>query len=446
MRLAGLALSAALLSGCSYAGGVPSFGNLFSGAQSGSYGGPSATERCRIPYRQAPLPRGCHPSQVTVGTPHGATGPAGAYGRHAGGFPQTPQFGQPSYSKPQYATGNYGSHASGNAHTALHRGATPAKSSRPRFRGSLDLGVETGVSGDILNNAKFPTTPFAAYDPSAFDEARSEGSVAEGQTDDHRYYVNSRLQNTPDPWDTLSAPDISFADAWSAPTSIGIGGEYILSDKTTIFARAAYTTSEGTSGGATTIEGTAFKETTSRFYDDDGILTDISVGTEFITEVPVTEISYDFSDLNRLDLEAGARFYTNPIAGQGTGRTVTPFFGASGGMSRYNAVHYTLDQRQLSYTSVFEEDERAYYDLDVPGGFDVDNNAATPGVSRVDLYDSQWVLSGGLQAGLEWQVTPGTALALETGLRVQGARDYSNGAKGDSRISVPLTLRGSFNF
>ena len=67
-------------------------------------------------------------------------------------------------------------------------------------------------------------------------------------------------------------------------------------------------------------------------------------------------------------------------------------------------------------------------------------------MSRVDLYDSQWVLSGGLQAGLEWQVTPGTALALETGLRVQGARDYSNGAKGDSRISVPLTLRGSFNF
>jgi hypothetical protein len=117
-------------------------------------------------------------------------------------------------------------------------------------------------------------------------------------------------------------------------------------------------------------------------------------------------------------------------------------------MSRYNDVSYTLDQRQLSYESVFEEDTNEYYDLDTPGnsGFDLDNNPATPGVTRVDLYESQWVPAGSLNAGVEWQVTPKTALAFETGLRIEGARDYANGVKGDTNISVPLTLRGSFNF
>jgi hypothetical protein len=173
-----------------------------------------------------------------------------------------------------------------------------------------------------------------------------------------------------------------------------------------------------------------------------------SVFTEFNTENLLTEVSYDFSDMERLNLEAGGRFYANPIAGQSTGRTVTPFFGASAGVSRYNDVSYTLDQRQLSYESVFEEDINEYYDLDTPGnnGFDLDNNPATPGMTRVDLYESQWVPAGSVNAGVEWQVTPKTALAFETGLRIEGARDYANGVKGDTNISVPLTLRGSFNF
>jgi len=51
-----------------------------------------------------------------------------------------------------------------------------------------------------------------------------------------------------------------------------------------------------------------------------------------------------------------------------------------------------------------------------------------------------------LNAGMEWQVTPKTALALETGVRIEGARDYSNGERGDTNVVVPLTLRGSFNF
>ena len=56
------------------------------------------------------------------------------------------------------------------------------------------------------------------------------------------------------------------------------------------------------------------------------------------------------------------------------------------------------------------------------------------------------VPTGTFTAGMEWQVTPRAAFALETGLKYEGGRDYSNGAKGDANIAVPLTLRGSFNF
>ena len=446
MRLASLAFSAALLSGCSYWGGATQTVNgWFSGGSEGTYGAQSKSERCRIPHPRAPIPRGCHPSQVTVGATQTS---------HPGGFPQSPQFGRPQpyagaqggWSQPQQATGGFGAYAEGNQHTSLHQGNSEPRLRKPRFRGSLDLGLDGSVSGDILTNAAAPTTPFAGYNPALYNEGRQEGSITEGETITRQYYVNSRLQNTPDPWDDLRVPDVSFSDAWSAPATIGAGGEFILSDRATLFGRVGYSQAEGTSGGAATIEGTVFEETTVRTYDDMFALQATSTSTQFRTEQPITEISYDFSDMKRLDLEAGARVYLDPIAGEATGRTVTPFLGASAGASHYNAVSYTLDQRQLNYASVYEDETPTYYDLDVPQGFDLDNDPGTPGVTRVKLYDSQWVPSGRLSAGVEWQVTPKTALAFETGVRVEGPRDYANGSKSSRRVSVPLTLRGSFNF
>jgi len=56
------------------------------------------------------------------------------------------------------------------------------------------------------------------------------------------------------------------------------------------------------------------------------------------------------------------------------------------------------------------------------------------------------VPTGALNAGLEWQVTPKTALAFETGLRFEGGRDYTNGEKGDEQVAIPFTIRGSYNF
>ncbi|MGB6228808.1 MAG: hypothetical protein WBF53_01610, partial [Litorimonas sp.] len=372
-------------------------GGLFSGPQPahhGHYGQrPSPyADPCQVPHAQAPIPRGCHPSQVSIGIP-------GAYGAHPGGFPQQPQFGQP-----QYASGQYGTHASGNRHAVHHQGASGPKLRRPRFRGALDLGVESGISGELINADLSPIDPFAGYVPSRYNEGRSEGSIADGETRDIRYYANSRLQNTVDPWDEERTPSISFKDAWSTPATVGLSGEYILNDRATLFGRAGYTRAEGTNGGAATLEATVFKETTTRTFDeaDPGpgfVQTSQTVGTEFNPENTIAEVSYDFSDMERYDLEAGGRYYLDPISGRSTGRTVTPFVGASAGASHINAASVTLDQRQLSYESVFEADELFYYDID-------DSPATAARADRVELWDSQWVPTGRLAAGVEWQVTP----------------------------------------
>lgn len=447
MRLAALALSAAVISGCSYtqSGEKPFLGGLFSGSAQGQYTSPHAANRCIVPHARAPLPAGCHPSQVRIAQP----GQAQNFGQQnhgqTGGFPQQPVFGQPAAFRgaPQQATGNFGTHASGNAHTALHQGASTPKTRRPRFRGALDLGVEQSISGSAIDRASFPTDPFIGYNPANYNEGRTEGSQAAGEVRNILYYANSRLQNTVDPWDSESVPTISLQDAWSTPTTIGISGEFIVNDKATLFARGGYAAAEGSSGGAASLDATVFKRTNSFFYTADPsgvgyVLTGTATGTEFQSENLITEVSYDFSDLNRYELEAGGRFYFDPVSGRETGRTVTPFVSASGGMSHYNAASYTLDQRQLSYESVFEEDENSYYDLDP--------NPAQVGPQRVELYDAQWVPTGRLAAGVEWQVTPKTALALEAGLRYEGAREYANGNKGDANIVVPVSLRGSFNF
>jgi hypothetical protein len=108
--------------------------------------------------------------------------------------------------------------------------------------------------------------------------------------------------------------------------------------------------------------------------------------------------------------------------------TLTPFVGASVGASHYNATSYNVTQSQALYSDTFASGS----------SFEISD--------RVDLYESQWVPSGQLNAGMEWQVTPKTALAFETGVRVEGARKYSNGERGDNNIAIPMTIRGSYNF
>ena len=446
MRLVGSVGVAAFLAGCSYVGGPGHHPAPYGGGA--AYGGP--VDPCQVPHAQAPLPRGCHPSQVTIGL------------APAGGFPQQPQFGAP-----QAATGGYGAYAGGNQHTQGLRGASGPRLRKPRFRGALDVGVEKSLRGDLLDYARAPDNPISQYNPYEFAEASRtltdteltyRSFTADSLNESRRPFLYSRSRRDRDgsyvfdpaldvlvPWDEFSQPTVSFDDAWAVPASFGASGEFILNDKATVFGRVGYTTAEGTNNDAASVEATLYDYTSVQAIDPDtGDLTPAADAVENLGYRPNTTIAtfnYDFSDMNRLDLEAGGRLYFDPIGGRATGQSITPFVGASAGASRYNGVHYTVSQRQLSYGSAFDGASlAAEEDLNY---FNVRQNAEN---TRVDLYNSQWVPSGRLSAGMEWQVTPGTALALETGIRVEGSREYANGNKGDTNVSVPVTLRGSFNF
>ena len=460
MRLVVCTLSAVLLSGCSWLGGA---GNVFNGggqghhakssqygygAQHGQHQFRAQQDPCQVFSPQAPIPRGCHPSQVTLGT--------------AGGFPQQPNFGGG-----QYANQGYGSHA-GVAHQQANNYQPRKRLRKPRLRGSVSLGLERSISGDLLDFTDVPNlNPELNYDPTDFNEGVfREGSVQEGSIEDTLYTAIV---------EEISRPNISFDDVHSTPLSLKGGLEYIASPRTSFFANAGYTYSEGRSGGGVSITGELQRRVrNATFQTVDGIPATAgsaevpaTATTPAIPAVPampatpdtfvtifdngpvenapftfipnqnIANFVFDFTDLQRIELEVGGRHYFNPI-GQSQGyKTLTPFVGASVGAAHYNSVSLDIRQNQLFYQQAFDEGENVFFDVVPP---------TISGASRVELYDSQWVPTGQLNAGLEWQVTPKTALAFETGVRFEGARDYSNGEDGDNNIAIPMTIRGSYNF
>ena len=464
MRLAVCTLSAVLLSGCSWLGGA---GNVFSGGgqayptqssqyQGGRYHGvqhgqhqyQSQHNPCQVYSPQAPVPQGCSPSQVTLGT--------------AGGFPQQPNFGGG-----QYASQGYGSHA-GVAHQQAAHYQPRKRLRKPRFRGSMSLGLEKSNSGDIIDYAKLPNLdPALNYDPTDYNEGVfREGSIPDGRIDDTLYTAII---------EEISKPNISYDDAHSTPLTLKGGFEYIMTPRTTLFANAGYSYSEGEEGNTVSVTGELQRRVrTATFQTVDGLpatpgspevpatattpympAVPASAGTPdtyvtitdngpvetapytFIPNQNIANYSYSFTDMERIELEVGGRHYFNPVVKSQGYKTLTPFVGATVGAAHYNGVSIDVAQNQLYYQRAFDEGENTYYNVVPPN---------VNGSTRVDLYDSQWVPSGQLNAGMEWQVTPKTALAFETGVRIEGARKYSNGERGDKNIAIPMTIRGSYNF
>ncbi|MEP4052935.1 MAG: hypothetical protein ABJN22_11890 [Litorimonas sp.] len=459
MRLGSLTLSATLsaflLSGCSFIGGQPSgYKNPFAkqkAANQGQYSQQAYGQHCQIATPRQPIPRGCRPEQVTIGT-----APQGQYQQGygaQGGFPQQPQYGQP-----QYADGAYGS-AVGQSPAMKHHTVGPKKR-KPKLRGSLSLGLERSVSGELIEyGIRDDLDPRLGYNPQDFNEGFSVGSQTEGNITTTTYTANELDAANifaPNTFESSSRPAISFDDAWAAPASLKAGLEYIVNDNTTVFANGGYTYAEGNAGDVSSVTATLYEQTSSQDYvqNVDGAGDPIpgsfspngapAVNIAFVPNERIATFAYDFSDLERYDLEIGARRYLNPIVKSEGFRTVTPFVGASVGVSRVNAVEFTQSQTQTFYQRAFEG-QTADLTYSVP-------TADTP----TRLYDAQWLPQGQLNVGAEWQVTPGFAIAAETGLRLQDGRDYADftnaagdlveGRKGDMNISVPVTLRGSINF
>lgn len=388
-------------------------------AQNAGHYGAKAMNRCQVPHAQAPLPRGCHPSQVTIGM---AGAGYGAQNQYAGGFSQTPQFGNPQQFGAQDVTGGYGSHAHNAG--AMNPGANKRKR-KPKLRGSLSLGLEKSNAGDLLDYGSAGVLdPSVGFSP--FVQQSREGEPADG------LIVTGTYRSSPT---AVSSPNISFDDIHSTPTRLAGGVEYIMSPRTTVFANAGYSYAEGGDGGATIVGDIIADLSFQAFEDNRPIGAAFPVTGEIFYNVPLALFNYQFTDMHRVDLEAGARHYLEPIMKNSMSRTVTPFVGASVGASRYNAVSYDVNQQNLRLDTAFlTEGEELQYDV-------IQGPRQT-----VELYNSQWVPSGQVNAGVEWQATPKTAIAFETGLRFEGARDYANGEKGDTNIAIPFTIRGSYNF
>lgn len=395
----------------------------FGGGQSaGHYGTnpygahqPRAHNPCQIASPQQAVPRGCAPHQVTLATQNS----------YAGGFPQQPQFGQPQYGQPQSVTGGYGSHAhQAQAHRGHHGAKTP-QMRKPKLRGSLSLGLENSIQGDALDYSQIDV-----FDPNYTGVAQvtSTGLPSDGLVTTGTY---TPVQTA------FSAPSISSDDVHSTPLRIAAGLEYIASPKTTVFANAGYTTSEGNAGGAGNVIGDIVAELSYQGFG----ASNSPVGDPFVPPPSISrnhvlsQFSYDFTDLRRYDVEVGARHYLNPILGNSMKRSLTPFVSAAVGVANVNGLSYDVTQENLRLEPAFTSgNETLIYDR-------VQGDRQT-----VDLYDSQWLPTGQLNAGLEWQATPKTAIAFETGVKFEGPKEYVNGAKADTNIAIPFTIRGSYNF
>lgn len=406
MRIAICALSAVLLSGCSWLGGI---NNVFGGhGQQGAYG------------HQA----GQYGNAGAVKYGHNAGG--AQHGQNfGGGFPQQPQFGAP-----QHVTGQYGTHAA-NAHKAYGHQRSTGQKRKPRLRGTFSMGLEKSNSGDLLNST-FDDGPFANIGGGAglagfgfFQNNGFSGSPQEGLT------ISSSLTATPS---SVFSPSISFDDVHSTPMRIAGGLEFIATPKTTVFANLGYSAAEGNEGGAINVIGTVSGTVDFRGYRENVFSGNTIVPRE-VENLPIVQIATDFSDLERFDAEVGARHYFNPILRGNVARSITPFVGASVGVAHYNALTFKSQNQNLNLHEAVADTETSieYYPQ-------LDNG------DPIEVYDSQWVGTGQLNAGLEWQATPKTAIAFETGVKFESARDYVNGNKGDTNVSVPFTIRGSYNF
>jgi hypothetical protein len=424
MRLVACALSTVLLSGCSWLGlgGNSSQSNGYNtqstGRYNGAYGQNTANAGlrgvagpCQITSPTQRIPQGCRPEQVTL-----AVGGA----QNAGYAPQG-----------QYTSGSYGSHVQ-NVYGSSYQVEPERRKKRPWIRGQFGLEIDHSVSGDIYDPGVSGSA--STYNRAEFQEGFINGDVQSGNT------VTTIYTSVPE---RIAAPTISYDDVWTAPLRISAGLEFILSDHATVYANGGFTRAEGKKGGGAAIIDELRKiETSTNYVTDaaDGVVGSVLgsvTNTTFKPNKIVATYDYDFNELERYDFEVGGRYYFNPIFKAQFERPLTPFVSASGGAAHYNKTTVSENQRQRFLQRAFENTE-----TDKVNGDFYDVNFGT----QTDVYDSQWVGYGAVKAGLEWQVTPKTAVAFEAGIKYEQARDFTGGAKGDDIVSVPVTIRGSYNF
>ena len=433
MRLAALAFSTVLLSGCSWIGFGPQAGHPGQQhAQGGQYNAPqghygqqarrgqqqqqSRGGPCTITKVTQPAPRGCRPEQVTVALP-----------QYGGG--QQPGYSGQGYQQP--SAGSYGAGYGGQVPTTRRSSLKTDVVNRPyqrqRFRVNGSIGVERSMSGTAFNS----TDLASLYDASTHAESFVEGTQAGGLVTNTDY----RVSNV-----TPISPSVSFSDLYGSAATLKGGAEYFVTPSTSLTADASYSAAAGRSGGGVTYEGDLTQVVRAQPYTDNGMGPTPngapSINATTLLNLPVAKSQFEINDMQRFGLEVGARHYFKPAFNDHLERPITPFVGASAGAQHYNALEVSQHHDRL-YLNEYWNSGRADTDLSYFRHSDT-------GASEV--LEAGWVPSGAVNLGLEWQATPNGSIGFETGIRYEGPRSKTAGGETDANISIPLTLRGSIGF
>lgn len=422
MRLATVALSAVLLSGCSWLGGQGS-SSSYQSASSGAYG------KCAPTYSQYATY-----GQVNCG-PNGGYGVAqNAYGAQGYG---AQGYGVQGYGAPvqgaQYAslagqpygaqghggtgvgyTGAYG--VPGQAGVVMGQPQTTLGAAAPY--GAATSGVYgQNVVGATYGNGQYGNTavqtvqgaPVYVPQPYAAPVSVQGGATAVGaalpwglaaiagteiDVSGDILPAKALSPNTNDFATATGAVDqfaVAYDDAFDPGVRIGGALERDLGPGTTLFGQAAYQKQEGQALNIATFQ--------SGNFDAAGNFTPVGA---------VEGVVAQFDDLESYTLEAGLRKYL------GQPKRLRPYVAATGGATYNDSVNVV---QQIGTGDPF----------------------------AVEFIDSGWTPTASGLVGAEMGVGRRGSVGVETGVRWTDGLDTIAG-DGDSRISIPVSLRGRVAF
>ncbi|WP_416878120.1 hypothetical protein [Litorimonas sp.] len=443
MRLTICALSAVVLSGCSwlgsgghqvdygYAGGAygvdcapisQGYGYTASYAAQGcvptnGYAGYGQTQYGQANYSQAGYGQGQYAQAGYGQTQYAQAG----YGASIGGYAQQ-GYGQSGYAQGQaaYGQGSYGQGTYGQG--AQVQGAYGQGSAYGQNVVGTQLSDGQYVNGAYVQNIQgapiYVPQPYAAngvccdYQP----PVRVESACCGYQEQFHgsaalpfgleagigtRFDIDGDLfrgkgpgpaldeNGQPDPNRMVSAtPAISYKDAFENGVSYDVAATYDLNPSTTVLARVGYSEADGK---------------------------DFSLGdaTENGVTAPITG---RLSDMEQYTVEGGIRKY---VGGFNNGLTgLRPYLGVSGGFTHTNDI--TLTQTSQAF------------------------NGGAGGTETQQYIEGGWAPTAAGVIGAEYQVGARTAIGVETGIR--WTDDLDTNVPSDDRWQVPVKLRGRVSF
>ena len=185
---------------------------------------------------------------------------------------------------------------------------------------------------------------------------------------------------------------IAYDDAFGQMKSIGGTLGYDVSRNTTLLGGVSYGTASGQTVDGATFEPGAF-----------------DAAGNFTSAGPVENVSAEFSDLDLFTIEGGVRQYVGYNPG------FRPYVGATAGFTHNNDVTVTQS-----------------------------SDGGTLAPFTQEIISSGWNPTASAVLGAEMAVGPRAAIGVESGVRWRDSMDTVTDS--DSRISIPLKLRGRLAF